>query len=621
MYFISMRKIFFSLLILIVGVGLSACGGAGSGTVDIADTVALGPVRGRVLLDSPLVGATVELRSRDGKTLRGTAVTDENGRYEIATDDARYAMQVRASGGRTHKGEFVGKVTAYVEPFMTDYAVNLSAVTTLADRYREVSGLAYGLVQRRIQTYLNLTPGRSIYADFTHARDFSSATFMNRSRELGFDFFVEVLVNEAMASETAKHPFLPLLQGWENDLASEVAMDLVKKAAQFAGPVGDVVVNWAAGQLMSLVTGGKNDAAIAVVYEKLQEISTKLNVLQTTVDALRKDVAELKVLDGLRVLEETINNIRTAMRKLEALQQSTGADRESKRIELEEFIEKSLDDTKIELISNVMNGLVTYGYSPVRSYASYLATSQKFWGQAEVNKMVNFVEYYDALNVQMYYLRIEAANSKSIRTTGNYSKDVPDLVNTLEEGRKKYLALVPKDLPSEDTFIELLNKRMWWGGVHTQWKNFDKVLGMMPDKLKLAYSDWKLPQNGINFDSFSVGKMLLAGNGFPAAIVIDESKGVNTSIASIYPRRYGMYPYIGCDQYVTDGGSFCNEMGCFPQQPDIYQICADMNLMSGRLNVVKYFIPRGNPADLATNFFTYRDLSSDEIGDYFPWGN
>lgn len=617
------RRMYLFLLFSVTGLLLSGCGGGGDiGPVDISNTVVAGTVRGRVQLDSPLVGATVVLKSRDGQTLRGTATTDQEGRYEIVTDDARHGLQVQASGGSTQQGAFTGTVSTYLEPFVPQYDVNLSPVTTLANRYRNLGGKTIEQAQRRMALYLNLTPGRSIYADFSHGKDFNSATFMRKAHGLNFDNFVDSLVNEALASEAAQHSFAPLLTGWEEDLASKMAMDLARKAAQWAGkasgPGGDVVVEFAAGQLLNLVFGGKNDSALDAVFSKLDNISRQLDTLTASINDIQRELYELKVLQRVAVTEPAINNIKTVLTYLKRIKDLKGEPGIEERKRLESMILSSLGDDKIMIISNMLNGELGYGTeTPIMTYGNYLLSGKYFWSQADANKMRDFIEFYDTLNIQMYYLVMEAENAKSIRETGLYSYRLPLLLKELEEARSKYTKFIPKNLPTEDVFIDIKTSRMWTGPYTSTRGQYASAGNFVADNLKAVYPEWNLAKwdKDHKLESFMSGGQGLVRRGFPEKLItqkIGQNPRVAGSMSLISPRAHNR-AYFGCEQYYKD--YFINNIF----YEDEWHTCHYINLITGvKQDSGRVWINR-NPGGRDADFYLYATIPTEDMKAYIPW--
>lgn len=610
------RKMYLFLLFSLAGLLLAGCGGGDIGPVDISNAVVSGTVRGQVQLDSPLVGATVVLKARDGQVLRGTATTDENGRYEIVTDDARRGLQVLASGGTTQQGDFAGTVSTYIEPFIAEYDVNLSPVTTLANRYSNVNGKTIEQAQRRIALYLNLTPGRSIYADFSHGQDFNSAIFMRQAQGLGFDAFVGSLVNEALASDSAQRSFVPLLAGRQDDLASAMAMDLVRKtASHYGGPVGEVAVDFAGGWLLTLVFGEENDSELEEVFNKLNDIRRQLDALSASVSDIRRELDEVKVLQRVAVTEPIINTIKTVLTRLESLKGMKGEPGIQERRRVEDMILSNLGDDKIMTISNMLNGELSYGdETPIMAYGKYLTKS--FWSEADANKMKNFIEFYDSLNIQMYYLVMEAENAKSIRETGRYSPRLPLLLNELEAARNKYTQFIPKNLPTEDVFIDTATSRMWTGPYLSTWGQYANAGTFVATDLKALYSEWLLPKNGDALDSFVNGRdQGLVRLGFPEKLItqkIGQNSHPVTSMAIIFPNTINR-PYFGCKQYYRFYG-----IGEWTYE-DEWHTCYYVNLVKGALENTGNIWMKDNPAGRGAGFYLYAKVPPQDMKKYIPW--
>jgi len=435
---------------------LAGCNGGSSNsdapkTAPAAEQVVPGPVRGSVITDAPVAGAVVQLYTHDGHPLPGDAITDDNGEFEIAVEEARYGLRVVATGGSTaNGGQFVGTLSSYVEPFDAELSVPVNPVTTMADRLRINAGLSGDEAEHRIATYLSLTPGRSPRADFRHLRDFNSGVFMASTTEYGFDGLVDQLVAEAAEDPEATRRFSTGLQ--VPMLASAIGMELIKGAVNQTG-------SRLAGKVLASLGLGGSGVDVSAILEKLEAISQQLSALQATVDDIARDVKELKVNLAVEVAKDLINDIRTLWFDLENLDRFSGATLEAEKQRIFNEIDKLY--AKRMLISNMFNGNLGTT-SPIQLYAEFLRDTNRFYSMQHYNKLHDFIEFYDALSIQLYYLLIEAENWR-MRDSEEPSQRVPALAAEIENARDRYRARLPAPLPNDSTFIETSNLVMWYG--------------------------------------------------------------------------------------------------------------------------------------------------------------
>jgi len=475
----------------------------------------------------------VQLYTHDGQLLPGEAYTDDNGEFEIAVAEARYGLRVVARGGATQKGgDFVGTLSAYVEPFDAELPVPLNPVTTLADRLRIGGGLTADEAESRIATYLALEPGRSVRADFRHLHDFNSGVFMAAVTDYGsFDALVDELVAEALAAPEAQRRFAPGLEGVEK-WASEIAMELIKSAV-------DEVGSSLAGQILAALGLGDDFSG---VLRQLEVISRQLTALQATVDEIARDVKELKVNLAVEVAKELVNDIHTLWFDLQHLDRFSGATLEDEKQRIYNEIDKLYP--KRQLISNMLHGNLGTP-SPIQIYAEFLRDTSRFYSMQHYNKLRDFVEFYDALNVQLYYLLIEAENWRT-RDWPEPSQRVAALAAEIEADRKRYRARLPEPLPNESTFIEIPTLRMWYGkreamaypgrldsGKYGEQIGLARVIvdsekvpdQLLPEEIR-AMSGWALPSGTMLDGGFRGGPSAVVKRGAPAALFPGKAQNI-----------------------------------------------------------------------------------------------
>lgn len=470
-----------------------------------ADQVVLGPVRGRVLLDEPLINASVILATHDGQLLPGTTVTDEAGTFNVPVVEARYGLRVIAMGGSTETGgSFHGSLSAYVEPFDSDFDVLLTPVTTMADRLRIYDeGFPPEEAELRIAQYLDLEPGRPIDTDFRTLRDFNHGVFMTEANAYGFDALVDIVVAEAVADPTLQRRFaidLPQV----TPLASTIGMELIK------GAVSGASSSFAGSVLAKIGL----DSGTAAILSQLHAIRNQLNALQATVDGIARDVQQVKTALSSEIAKETISFVKTTWADLQNLEHLSGAELERERARIESFILRELAPRRA-IISHMLNGELGLDGSPIRLYAEYLRDSTTFYSVDQYNKFFNFVEFYDALNAQLYYLVIEAHNAQALRETGQRSRLVPELERELSLARERYRTFLPHELP-KDWFFAHKSKRLWYVTPYHEDRYYWDI------RYRYEFRDWRLASISLLANEFSGGRQAVFNRGVPAHVLKNE---------------------------------------------------------------------------------------------------
>ncbi|MGV3654502.1 MAG: hypothetical protein ACO1N5_09795 [Noviherbaspirillum sp.] len=483
---------------------LGACGGGGASDdtsgeapdpASEADIPVPGPVKGQVTLNAPVIGAVVSLQTHDGQALAGTAVTDEDGRFEIPATEVRKGLRIVAMGGNLPDGTPVGgTLSTYVQPFNADgFGKEITAVSTLYDRLRIAGSLDVDTAAIRMASYLQLNPGRSPYSGYTRTNDFNSSIFLLAvaGSGLSFDAFMDGLVSDALADAESQRIFTGGLQ--LAPLGTAVAMGLVKGAAAKAGGT-------AMGSILSGIGIGNGDhaavmARLALIEDKLDEVKG------TLIDAVAR-IANVQIEMKQQNLETQINQVLTLMESLQTIDRYTGQERIDRQQEIEEeILTLSLNR---QLIARVLDGKLGRG-ALIQSYADSLKLGQRFYSVHHYQRLVDFVEYFDSINIQLYYLLIEAYRSQETRSQqagapkSNQTR-IELLVEELEAGRNSYLKRIPPALPDATTFIHTGHLRMWHGSrsyyVHKdKWPSLPAAVA--------AKGGWRIPDEATASATFS----------------------------------------------------------------------------------------------------------------------
>ncbi|VCU68610.1 hypothetical protein PIGHUM_00667 [Pigmentiphaga humi] len=433
---------------------LAGCGGdsAVTGASDAGGTTATlvpGPVFGKVSLDGPVAGATVSLQAANGSAWPGSAVTDEEGMFEIPAEQVPQGLRILASGGTLPDGSAVSAtLSTYVEPFGAGlFGEQITAVSTLLDRLH-TAGWDLETAQVRLAAYLQLEPGRSLYSGFADASDFNSAAFQRAAQEsgLGLDGFIDQQVAQAMVSAESRQAFTGGLR--LSPFGTTVALGLINGAvSKLSGT--------ATGELLSGLGVGQADHA--EVMAQLRLIESKLDEVRATVDEAVKRIAALQVEIKQGSLDTLISRIRGLMKDLRNMAGYSG-DRASKQLEVENAI-LSLYGLRTAF-ADVLNGALAKE-SIIQAYAESLHVGQRFYSVEHYRRLIDFVELFDSYNLQMHYLLIEAFRSREARTGKSAQGDIEMLVRDMEEERDLYMGRLPRALPDDTTFIHADTLRMW----------------------------------------------------------------------------------------------------------------------------------------------------------------
>lgn len=502
------RRKMLSVAAAVVCLVLAGCDGGSSSSsrTPAADRIVPGPVRGTVIADEPVAGALVQLYTHDGQLLPGEALTDHDGAFEIPIADARRGLRVVATGGSTaSQGHFHGTLSSYIEPFDNAFEVPVTPVTTMVDRLRLSSHYSAAEAELRMAFFLDLEPGRFVRSDFRYLRDFNSRVFMRATAPVGFDSLVDELVAEAAKDSSSQRRFPnELPQG--SALASVLALELVKGAVHGSGSA-------VAGSLFAKIG---LDSGTAEILGELRAIRQQLSALQALVEDVARDVQKIKTDLSVQQAVALISRIKTINNDIELMEQLAGkAGNEQALKDLRDRTIRYLLNTIYydrNLRSDLLNGdLNPDGDSPIQYYAEYIGKNTYFYSSAHYKKFVSFVEFYDAYNILLHYLLMDALNSESILKTGKPDPLVPLIAEDLERARNRYLARLPRALPDESAFIEVSTLRMWYGtwflkGRHPflpdrsyyekPWNIITKPgplkYGVMPEELE-SLGGWMLP--------------------------------------------------------------------------------------------------------------------------------
>ncbi len=551
-----------------------------AGCAGITGTEPSAVIHGTVVTDESLAGAVVQILNPAGNVL-GEAETDGEGRFELSLAVLPHDVRLVSRGGAAEfAGTFVGTLSAFVEDPEPDVTVSLTPVTTMVDRLRMAGPFTLAEAELRISSYLRLEAGRSVRSDFRYLSDFSSARFMREAESAGFDAAVESVVQATLepVGETLDPrepgPFAEqLLQSWP--LASTLGMELIKGAVSGSASFG-------AGKLLSSIGGGSADG-MTEVLGRLDGIDRQLRGLQATVSDIALDVKDLKVLVSVGTVKEVTDAVRLAWTDLQNLERLHGEQRAAEARRIEEFILRRLGENRNSITSLLTGYGFGAGQSAMQIYADYLRESiTSFYSERHSNSFINFAEYYDAVNAQLYYLLMEAENAKAYREFGEPSAKLQILAEEYEAARDEYRAFLPRMPLAEGMFVELEQDLLWYYSFTWAPGEYDP---WWPHSIAEGYFEgysWTLPRQVSK--NFHGGYEDIIARGGPPVYFEERT-------------RFVLRPDPGCDDW------------CGPR---IKVFIPQMYATNGGIHYADMYL------DFA-DFFYQTPLRTDQLADFLPW--
>jgi hypothetical protein len=390
--------------------------------------------------DAPVVGADVRVTLHGQLLADARAATNDQGVFPariwrpwLLDEEARRAngrsfVRISISGGTIDGNPFLGHLTADVA--LTDPAHQIlvvNPVTTLISRVLEerpeleLDG-AEALVRRFLKLPENYSLGLALRESSGYASPFfSPVAYMREARDAGgLDAFEHLLLQE-LRSPSARHPFRqPKLLGGEE---SSLAEDLAKAALKAAG-------NQLAGWVMTqtgLATPDATQAGILALQQSLAD-------LQSSVDALSTQVAQLTQLVKATATENLYNTITTAAQPI-AVRVTTYESNINYFASVcppapespvppepnpnQEWcdtwwptylneLEYSYQNTDYETLESYIKDNGTLGTAGMlHLYSLWLGQSKPFFRAADSTKMQNLYDYWDGVLTSAANLRME----------------------------------------------------------------------------------------------------------------------------------------------------------------------------------------------------------------------
>jgi len=399
--------------------------------------------------DAPVVGADVRvyLHSHPWPSIEVPAATNNQGVFSVAVPKSLFQsgsrIRVAVSGGTRNGNPFLGHLSA--DALLTDPAhqiVVVNPVTTLVSLLSEARrDLELEDAKEHVRSFLGLPEGYDIGLALRESSGYGSPFFSpavllaEAERAEGFDGFLARLVQELMASRSAKRPFLNTMPqapgGAAVDAAKFVAKNLAAGVLRYLAGQG---VGWAV-QATGLTQSGATEDDIATLQQSLAD-------LQSSVDSLSSQVAQLSLLVQSTATQTLYNAIVVPASELAA--QVTAVQNRLQYFAQEcpplaegspptppsnycttekDAIIAELNDVTIftsydVLVDWVQDNPTTGFRGMLHLYSLWLAQSKGFFRAADSTKMQNLYDYWDTVLTTAANLRIELLHQEGEQDEG-----------------------------------------------------------------------------------------------------------------------------------------------------------------------------------------------------------
>ncbi len=218
------------------------------------------------------------------------------GTFTVRVPQSVTAFRVEATGGTSGGAPFVGTMMAEVRNYVP--GVNMvylhPATTLVAALMRRRPDLSWQEAQSAVKRFLQIPDAIDIPAGLRSSNNpyFDHTIFLNQAAANGgFDQFVAALVQEIEANPNATHPFLTSPSGHLTMLQGSMTDILAWSGQQFASGA----LNYAGSNAMSYVLSkfglDMGGDPLAEVKQKLDQISSQLNLLQSQVKNMGQDLS------------------------------------------------------------------------------------------------------------------------------------------------------------------------------------------------------------------------------------------------------------------------------------------------------------------------------------------
>ena len=334
---------------------LASCSGGSSPPPEPAVVL-----KGFVIADDPIVGATVTLTDKDGAPAATglTATSNQHGAFLIAGDRLPETFTVTAKGGTFNGKAFSGTMRHAVGAGFNPRTrvVYLTPVTTLAAAYGSAyPGETDKEVEAKVRRFLSLPSYVKIAKLKRHDPDqFSAREFMAQAAEFkgsegsGFDAYVRTLSGEMASGGARTYVALKTRAGGaeaeEASLAVQLLTWTVKNLASGAVGAGGAKLF---STILSAVGAGGPD---------LTEVQTQLDGISSQISALSDQVSDLKSTLGCDITNYGYNDLvgGDVQSKLDAVESVQAMmDHLSKMSSSDAGYKKEKDDIRASIQSNL----------------------------------------------------------------------------------------------------------------------------------------------------------------------------------------------------------------------------------------------------------------------------
>ena len=450
--------------------------------------------------DAPVVGADVHvyldhIDSQPTPLATVPTATNKQGVFSVAVPSSLFHLgakvRVTVSGGTRNGNPFLGHLRA--DAVLTDPAhqiVAVNPVTTLVSLLSDARpNLRLEEAKARVRSFLGLPEGYDLGMALRESSGYGSPFFsptvllaeVERSGVLLNDFLEGKLLQELLASESAKRPFLNTTLQAPEGIVKFIAKSLASGALRYIGGQG---VGWVT-QATGLVQPDATEDDIAALQQGLAD-------LQSSVDSLNSQVKQLSLLVQSESTKTQYNAIVVPATELAAqvttvqnrlqyfaqecppLPQGSVEKQPTNFCSTEKAaILEQLNDITIYSAYDVLEDWVqdnpTTGFSGMlHLYSLWLGQSKGFFRPADSTKMQNLYDYWDDVLTAAANLRVELLHQEGeqdeggtqlIALMGNPDVD-PPTTGIFQDNQDANLALMFPPVPP-DTVVSTADHTMW----------------------------------------------------------------------------------------------------------------------------------------------------------------
>ncbi len=405
-----MRKLFHVCLAALACVLVGSCGGS-----DTAGSTAQQLLKGFVVADAPLVGATITVTDDRGAEVKplNEAVSTRTGTFLFIADRLPTRLTVTATGGTYLGKPFSGKMQAEVASFAQSDVLYVNPVSTLVSAYVRTRQVAIAQANDSVRNYLALPRTWQLERFKRFAPEkFSASRFMTEAASNGgFDAYVNTIAAEVGATSTRSFAETRVLLG--DDSGGSL---LTWAASNLAAGVVSAAGGKAFTALLTQFGVPSTDTELTEVQSKLDGISSQLSTLQSDLQDIKSQIgcevanygyegiaaAQSKELDDLRTLGTNMDYLahmtpETADAYKQGYQIQTGVDAyRSLHTDIQTMaVGSSTLDTQ-GAVRNMSKKFITCGHFLNAAKTQMLKKQYDYWANAQVLACQLVISYYNA---------------------------------------------------------------------------------------------------------------------------------------------------------------------------------------------------------------------------------